>query len=68
MTLVERGTHPKWSGGFVTDPKCACGHGEHLHGSWDGVAGCYYRPTKLAIVPVLFKPSWCRCKGFEEKR
>ena len=64
MTLVERGTHPKWTGGFVTDPKCECGHGKRLHGSWEGVSHCYHQIERRTPVAGLYEAHNCRCTGW----
>ena len=53
MTLVEKGTHPKWTGGFSTTVYCGrCGHAEAAHVAWaDQGFGCWSWP--------------CRCTGFK---
>lgn len=51
MSLVEAGTHPKWTGGFVTN--CVCGHC-HVEGN----RRCYgWNVRGEKLTP-------CRCKEY----
>jgi hypothetical protein len=54
MTLVKKGTHPKWSGGFVPDPQCRCGHGFSRHEFWGNIERCH-------------GDDGCACKEFEKR-
>ena len=59
MTLVEKGTHPKWTGGFSATVRCGrCGHAEAAHVPDQGV-GC----MDWNIRGERYTP--CRCTGFK---
>ena len=67
MTLVAKGTHPKWTGGYVTDPKCKCGHGKSEHGFGIRVQHCYHMFERRTTVEQLYEAHGCKCKGWRPR-
>lgn len=67
MTLVEKGTHPRWTGGFVADPKCKCGHVKSQHGSFGDVPLCWHTTERRTAVAQVVEVRHCRCKGWRPR-
>lgn len=59
MTLVMKGAHPKWTGGFAVAEYCRCLHLRPAHDGGSGECRDWY------LTELEQRPAPCRCPAFE---